>query len=1221
MQTFEIRMDQNVQKEIGQQKQNSLLSDNRTGIPDEMRMRFERASGISLENVRVSYHSEKPAQLHADAYTKGNRVYIGSGQEKLLGHELAHVIQQSTQRILPDGEYNGVPVTLEKRYESEADSYSEKVMGLDLNLPAAHGNQTSCPLRSVALDSESMPVQGSFQDVFFEKRVFGSGTKSLYTAICDEDYRKHAKKFEYGMAPLIMKNAAVNRQADRMLKRLEAIVDGWCLATHRETDDFADTLQKVYGTAFADQTSEGFYGAIDATVGDVIEIFRNPGMPLRLKYRLLYNSIRNNNLTKWLKVLSIQYHSLLDGLKMGGGWGDVKDVAIKESDTVSGKPYQDLDTTVVGKSFIRHALTFQSMADQLPAVFLTQQRERPGNLPTAYADVFGGDIRSSLFDFQPEQGLATQERIYSMDVASALEWQERRAANMIPPDDLTRMERVHSQRIGIPRVTEKHDRSKKMTPWTQGREGYLILPSTETAKLANELKAGMAAGISGSTDLMFHAAQYLGFNGGSDKKTLRLGLAGWMIAGRDHSFFEVYRAAENYGTDFHYDKNVIGSEYEDAGNLYPMKKTDFGAILEGGKFPGYYYSDDYLRKVISENPFRDVSKFDFITLLHKATSLEEDSLWHYALMDGDAGGLILAHIDQLYCFIKKQPLGTRDFKKKNFAQIRSSYQKIRRSAHYIYIANMLPLEESDRILSTLLTACDAPLDMQVQLEQDSGEGKKALLVRQGLSSDERDRRRGQIDDKTRVHKLKRLKFKQEILDELHPWLIYCIDFELEELRRKALKPEAPDLKGAWAIPARLHYELFRVLLSEGKEAMFQSVVEEYQKAAAILLYSKSETDTKRVEEFRKLQEPKQAPTSKQLSQEELEKLLMPEEFGRRGDAVREEEYWGIRSGQIRLDVSSEKALDQIKGLDDEYELFTAGAMAFFPDQPEKVLDYLFGGMPASANMILYRSLAELYLDYDTAAKTWRNKRNSIQRIVTWLRKAADDSIHSIVTAPDSDEKKRQIERFKQYYHYRCQPFYEAMETQASLSALNPKELGAIYQYTTNLYKDIVKPEEYLLAEDLSRRGKLEPDDAHEGEFGTLTTIEPLIKAASSGLSRLPAYPRDVYRIVEGAQFRGLTGAALLGKGRSEIPLSTITYPYMMSAAKSPGSDFIVSHSDYMVMEHIQNIKTGHDIQGISRYYGEQEVLFEPGSKLRTTGIDLDPLRPAQNRLVVEKEEV
>lgn len=74
---------------------------NTTGIPSHLKEEFEKKSGFSFDNVRVYYHSEKPAQLDALAYTQGNSVYVGPGQEHHLKHELGHVVQQKQGIVKP----------------------------------------------------------------------------------------------------------------------------------------------------------------------------------------------------------------------------------------------------------------------------------------------------------------------------------------------------------------------------------------------------------------------------------------------------------------------------------------------------------------------------------------------------------------------------------------------------------------------------------------------------------------------------------------------------------------------------------------------------------------------------------------------------------------------------------------------------------------------------------------------------------------------------------------------------------------------------------------------------------------------------------------------------------------------------------------------------------------------------------------------------------------
>lgn len=94
----------------------------RTGIPKAVQARFEAASGLSFEDVRVHYNSSRPAQLGAYAYTRGSQVYIGPGQERHLEHELGHVVQQKRGLVRADGYINGIPVNRDPRLEQAADA-------------------------------------------------------------------------------------------------------------------------------------------------------------------------------------------------------------------------------------------------------------------------------------------------------------------------------------------------------------------------------------------------------------------------------------------------------------------------------------------------------------------------------------------------------------------------------------------------------------------------------------------------------------------------------------------------------------------------------------------------------------------------------------------------------------------------------------------------------------------------------------------------------------------------------------------------------------------------------------------------------------------------------------------------------------------------------------------------------------------------------------------
>lgn len=94
---------------------------NLTGIPLQMKQSFEQSSGLSFDDVRVHYHSARPSRLGALAYTQGTHVYVAPGQERHLGHELGHVVQQKQGRVQATSSLGGVKLNTSPAMEQEAD--------------------------------------------------------------------------------------------------------------------------------------------------------------------------------------------------------------------------------------------------------------------------------------------------------------------------------------------------------------------------------------------------------------------------------------------------------------------------------------------------------------------------------------------------------------------------------------------------------------------------------------------------------------------------------------------------------------------------------------------------------------------------------------------------------------------------------------------------------------------------------------------------------------------------------------------------------------------------------------------------------------------------------------------------------------------------------------------------------------------------------------------
>lgn len=118
---------------LAQQQNPIQKKENKTGLPDNLKTGIENLSGYSMDDVKVHYNSDKPAQLNAHAYAQGTDIHIASGQEKHLPHEAWHVIQQKQGRVKPTMQMKGeVNINDDTGLEKEADVMGAKAMAIQL---------------------------------------------------------------------------------------------------------------------------------------------------------------------------------------------------------------------------------------------------------------------------------------------------------------------------------------------------------------------------------------------------------------------------------------------------------------------------------------------------------------------------------------------------------------------------------------------------------------------------------------------------------------------------------------------------------------------------------------------------------------------------------------------------------------------------------------------------------------------------------------------------------------------------------------------------------------------------------------------------------------------------------------------------------------------------------------------------------------------------------
>jgi hypothetical protein len=126
-------------------------------LPEDLRRRMERVFGADLSAVRIHSRTEVEA-VGALAYTRGIDIYFAPGRyepesrrgQVLIGHELAHVVQQSRGRVTATTHSSGLDINDDQALEREADELGAKAaevdaheasLGVDVQTPAApHGS-------------------------------------------------------------------------------------------------------------------------------------------------------------------------------------------------------------------------------------------------------------------------------------------------------------------------------------------------------------------------------------------------------------------------------------------------------------------------------------------------------------------------------------------------------------------------------------------------------------------------------------------------------------------------------------------------------------------------------------------------------------------------------------------------------------------------------------------------------------------------------------------------------------------------------------------------------------------------------------------------------------------------------------------------------------------------------------------------------------------------
>ena len=165
-----------------QKRESQGLRPNKTGLPDRLKTGLENLSGHSMDDVKVHYNSEKPAEIQAHAYAQGTDIHVAPGQEKHLPHEGWHVAQNKQGRVKPTVQAKGVQINNDLKLEKEADVMGAKALRLGQKLQSEEAVQRQVMTKAASAYKQST-IQRSSEEETNETSQIPNGFDHLLNGI------------------------------------------------------------------------------------------------------------------------------------------------------------------------------------------------------------------------------------------------------------------------------------------------------------------------------------------------------------------------------------------------------------------------------------------------------------------------------------------------------------------------------------------------------------------------------------------------------------------------------------------------------------------------------------------------------------------------------------------------------------------------------------------------------------------------------------------------------------------------------------------------------------------------------------------------------------------------------------------------------------------------------------------------------------------------------
>jgi hypothetical protein len=1096
----------------------SVFADATSGSGGAIPFRSEMERSFGQDFSGVSSFTGKSSQmesLSAEAATQGESIAFGtsSPSKSLVAHELTHVVQNRNAGVSGNVAASSTISRPSDGAEREADRVASDVAAgksVEVSGAPSAGIHLKGKAKYATLDATAKAkVDSESQHAFDDK----------------------AQEWEFKAGPMMESDSNANDAANTMLKATQKIVDAWAQST-------GQSKAAAYEAEFGWKGGDDYYGSFESTGKNIKKVFDNyKSQPLRKKLKIVYNAVRNNNFSKWLKIAALQ----LDAVAKGGKGTQPPIVkAISQDQGKDNSPVKghDVAGTFAKDSGLDKFLNLKySNSDGHVRDGVANIAQNEMLTDTNTGNKFVTAVQSNAVNWRVKQS-DNQARIGGMNsgVDSANQSHLTRGDLQLTSAEQRLLEK---RRLGggYNNPNEKTTSSQKKAfnkdkgktiDWSQGGEYYEVIPNSATDKVAYDFGARLEAGISGSTGLMMSAADYLSMTT-PDRYKLRLGLAGWMMSNRDHSFYEILASAENFGVKAEFG-TTKGAMYEEKGNYAPSSPSKFKSALPEKKFPAYFLSDEYKDK-LAEKYVKGGANLALGTAKGEAkgAGISDDQV------DNKLDARTTFELEALSKDVRAAGLETgADKDSKKNANNKLRLHRVRQRSAYKWLIHTYP-EHADQWLGQAVEA---------------RVGKSALPIEyQGI---------GKSDDNATP--LKDTKTDDQFITQLTTHGVprqYVLGLPTDVLRLAATLDANVKAAGFSKAKDGSADAINTRIMADLRNTRHYGALRNYstgpQSASATLLT---------LVQFHHGHEVLTAPADrdllagasllrgpKQLTKEEISGLETPTEFKNH-----EDEYWETAASKDKLkkniSVAVPKALRTLKG-----------------EAKEKLIKLVLEADPTDQYGIVQAWTEEKDWESILAGASMFMDQGKItnEQIYELLPKQMADSIRG-------------------------------------LTSLEDRELGAIFQYTTDYYKSIVGATSSMSNADF-KRSEVTKD---KSKAKTLKFAGPMITAINSGLAKLPIYPGPAFRIDEtGMHLDKLSDPDRLTRGQQLHPVGSITrFPYVMSSAKSTNSEYIKTHwGGYDRMYEIEAGHTGRDIQYASDKMNEEEVLFAPGAAFKVVRVE------------------